>query len=162
MDSLIEKARDYALKAHGTQVYSTSFPYMTHLEGVYATLVDFGVTDVALLAAAYLHDTMEDTNVSYQDLKKEFGIEIAELVYDVTDELGRNRKERHEKTYPKTAKNKKAIILKLADRISNVSFSGKSSEDKLSMYRKEHASFKGFLFNGENLEMWAKLDELLK
>jgi (p)ppGpp synthase/HD superfamily hydrolase len=75
--------------------------------------------------------------------------------------LGRNRKERHEKTYPKTAKNPKAVILKLADRIANVTFSVRSGEDKLRMYKKEHESFRAILFDGQNLDMWERLDALM-
>jgi len=158
-NDLVERARKFALEKHGAQIYSSKFPYLTHLEMVYATLVEFECKDEILLAAAYLHDTIEDTRVSYQDLKNEFSEEIAELVYCVSDELGRNRKERHIKTYPKIAQNSKAITLKLADRISNVSFS-LGNGDKSDMYHKEYAGFRAALYNGQNMPMWDKLDQL--
>jgi GTP pyrophosphokinase len=158
---IIRKARIFAINAHGDQIYGLDSPYLTHLEMVASTLRDFGYSDDELIASAYLHDTIEDTAVSYQDIKKEFGKDIAEIVFCVTDELGRNRRERHEKTYVKTKTNEKAVILKLADRIANSTFSNKQGGDKLDMYKKEQAYFKEILFDGKNLQMWIKLDELL-
>jgi len=158
----VEKARTFALKVHGQQSYASSFPYMSHLEGVAAVLREFGHTDDTMLACAYLHDTIEDTRTTYQDLKKEFGQEVAEIVYCVTDELGRNRRERHEKTYPKVKSNEKAVIVKLADRIANVSFSTRDGGDKLAMYRKEHEYFKEVLQDGKNEGMWQRLEELFE
>ena len=54
--------------------------------------------------------------------KKKFGHEVAELIYAVTSELGRNRAERNKKTYPKIQGNFYATALKLADRIANVEY----------------------------------------
>ena len=110
--------------------------------------------------AAYLHDILEDTGLSYNDVKRHFGIEVAEMVYCVTDELGRNRKEKKEKTLPKTASNKDAIILKLADRIANIEHGG-----KIDMYAKEYQEFKGALYLNtpeDGKKMWEHLDFLLK
>jgi (p)ppGpp synthase/HD superfamily hydrolase len=61
----IEAARNFAIVAHGKQVYASQFPYLTHLEGVVAILGEFGYTDDVMVASAYLHDTIEDTNVNY-------------------------------------------------------------------------------------------------
>ena len=161
MIKLSDTARQFAFKAHGSQTYG-DFPYMTHLEGVVSVLQEFGFTEDYLLAAGYLHDTLEDTGVNYGDLSKIFGNNIADIVYDVTDELGKNRKERHAKTYPKTAKNPQAVIVKLADRISNVRASAKSG-DKLEMYHKEYTHFRQVLWtnNTATQKMWAELDRLL-
>ena len=161
METIIEKAREFAFKAHGNQSYG-GFPYMTHLEGVVAVLKEFGFKNDTLLAAGYLHDTLEDTSINYGDLEKEFGTKVASIVYDVTDELGRTRKERHEKTYPKTALNGQAIIVKLADRISNVRQSVRSG-GKLDMYKKEYVYFQAILRSDdtETKAMWKELDKLL-
>lgn len=81
------------------------------------------------------------------------------MVYCVTDELGRNRKEKKEKTLPKTASNPDAIILKLADRIANIEHGG-----KVDMYRKEYQEFKGALFlntPNDGKSMWEYLDKLM-
>jgi len=160
MKTLIDKAREFAIKAHGNQTYGTGEPYIVHLEAVANVLFEFGFDDVDLVASALLHDTIEDTTVNYSDIKNEFNGVIAELVYAVSDELGRNRKERHDKTYPKIAQSPRAIILKLADRIANVRASVISG-DKLDMYKKEYADFRLGLYNGDNLAMWDEIDKLL-
>lgn len=81
-----------------------------------------------------------------------------EIVYSVTDELGANRKERKQKTLPKTAKDKKGVILKLADRIANARRKGTGS-----MYADEQALFESYLYTpGENEEMWKELRNVLK
>ena len=158
----VQKARAFAMEVHGQQAYVFSFPYISHLEAVAATLKEFGYVDDIMLASAYLHDTIEDTRTTFQDLKKEFGEEVAEIVYCVTDELGRNRKERHDKTYPKIKSNDKAVVLKLADRIANVAFSLGDASNKLDMYQKEHEHFKKALYDSKNDAMWKKLDELFE
>ena len=157
----VERARSFAFRAHGDQKYG-DFPYMTHLESVVAILKEFGFTSDVFLAAGYLHDTLEDTHVNYGDLEREFGVTVADAVYDVTDELGRNREERHRKTYPKTAQNVNAIIVKLADRISNVRQSLKSG-GKLDMYKKEYVYFQAILRsdNESTKAMWSELDKIL-
>jgi (p)ppGpp synthase/HD superfamily hydrolase len=158
--SIIDIARDFAIKAHGDQLYGEQ-SYLSHLESVHQTLREFGCTSEEMLCAAYLHDTIEDTTVSYTDIKKMFGKDVAEIVFHVTDELGRNRKERHEKTYPKTALMPRAVTLKLADRISNVRQSKRNGQ-KLEMYRSEYPFFRKTLNDGSsNQKMWDELDSLM-
>lgn len=78
----------------------------------------------------------------------------------VTDELGRNRQERKEKTLAKTAQNLGAVVLKLADRIANIRYGG-----RVDMYKKEYAEFKrvlGRLTNPKAQALWEELDNLLE
>lgn len=110
---------------------------------------------------------IEDTNRSYGDVKKRFGEEVAELVYAVTSELGRNRKERNEKTYPKIRNNARATMLKLADRIANVEY-GMASGGKNDMYSSEFASFRAGIYSPEAVGiapvldlMWKYLEKIL-
>lgn len=85
-------------------------------------------------------------------------MDIANLVYAVTNEQGRNRAERHLKTYPKIkVYGRKAIILKLADRIANVQMGG----DMVKAYRKEYVDFKNALCQDKDDPMWLYLDKLL-
>jgi len=110
MHDQLKKAREFALKCHNVQVYGGIFPYFKHLEDVYLVLVEFGFTDerdLDILTASFLHDTIEDTATSYNDLKKAFGENVAEIVYCMSDELGRNREEKKKKTYPKIRGNPK-------------------------------------------------------
>jgi (p)ppGpp synthase/HD superfamily hydrolase len=88
-----------------------------------------------------LHDILEDTPLSYNDVKKEFGEKVADIVYDVTDELGKNRKERKERTYPKIRANHDAILVKICDRIANANNSKKLNKRMFEMYKKEHRDF---------------------
>lgn len=144
MHELLKKARAYAQKAHLAETYGEVYPYYKHLEDVYNILIRFGFNEdnnILLLAASWLHDILEDAARSYSDIKKEFGTEIAEIVYCMTDELGRNRKERKAKTYPKIRSNINSVVLKVADRIANVEFSATQDGGHFKMYQKEHEEF---------------------
>lgn len=152
------EARLMAVKAHGTQAYDDLFPYEKHLDDVVAVLKRFGL-DGKYIIAGWLHDSIEDGAISYNKILKYFGLEVAEIIYCVTDELGRNRKEKKDKTYPKLIANPDAIIVKLADRIANVEHGG-----KIDMYQKEFDEFKAKLYQSDRLAepMWKHLEILLK
>lgn len=135
-----DRAKWFAELAHQGQTYNEDVPYSFHLQKVVEVLQRFGITDPVMVTAAYNHDVIEDSNRSYNDIKKRFGEEVAELVYAVTSELGRNRVERNKKTYPKIKGFRNAVILKLADRIANVEY-GMATEGKNEMYAKEFSSF---------------------
>lgn len=147
MKDLVIRAREYAEIAHGGQMYGED-PYIKHLQDVHDALVDFGVTDIRALAAGYLHDVVEDTDVSIQDVQCEFGFLVADIVWFCTDEEGESRKERKSATYKKW----QALIsshpkghydlhrtVKVVDRICNLR---DCPPGLLKMYRKEHAEFK--------------------
>jgi (p)ppGpp synthase/HD superfamily hydrolase len=153
------EARMVAVKLHAPQSYDEIYPYEKHLDDVVEVLKRFGFSGVYIIAA-YLHDSMEDGAISYNKIKRHFGLEVAEMVYCVTDELGRDRKEKKEKTLPKTASNPKAIVLKLGDRIANIEHGG-----KVDMYAKEYNQFKGVLYlntPSDGKPMWDHLEVLLK
>jgi len=159
-DKLLRDALFVAENAHKNQRYDEIFPYMKHIHDVIDVLKRFDFKSNKMLIAAALHDVIEDDGISYNDINKHFNAEVAEMVYCVTDELGRNRREKKEKTLPKTARNQDAIILKLADRIANIEHGG-----KIDMYAKEHQEFKGALYlntRADGIRMWEYLDVLLK
>ena len=158
-DKTYKEARMVAVKAHSNQSYDEIFPYEKHLDDVVDVLKRFGFSG-KFIVAGYLHDAIEDDGISYNDINRHFNKEVAEMVYCVTDELGRNRKEKKEKTLPKTAGNPDAIILKLADRIANIEHGG-----KIDMYAKEYQEFKGALYlntPAHGRPMWEHLDKLLQ
>jgi guanosine-3',5'-bis(diphosphate) 3'-pyrophosphohydrolase len=100
-----------------------------------------------LFCAAFLHDVLEDTKVNYSMLRILFGGNVAELVYLVTDESGRNRKERKSKTYDKVCRSVEAILIKLCDRIVNIQESVKTKNtDTLHMYLAEFEEFERYLY----------------
>ena len=72
---LLEKAYDFAKKAHANQKRASGEEYFTHPCAVAQILVDLGL-DSATIAAAFLHDVIEDTPVSEGDIKKEFGDDL--------------------------------------------------------------------------------------
>lgn len=164
-EELLDRAWKFAINAHGDQKYGNEFPYRLHLLFVVKTLKEFGFTNVAILATGVLHDTLEDTQATYEELVTFFGVIIADSVAALTEPKGGNRKWRHEQTYPRTAQNTYAIIVKLADRIANVEVGG----SKVGMYRKEHAFFKHSLYGKDTAlcyadqisRMWNHLDNLL-
>jgi len=81
----IEKAKQFAIEAHTGQVRKyTGLPYVTHTEEV-AQIVDNYNGSKEMIAAALLHDTVEDTSVTIQDIVKEFGTPTATLVQWLTD-----------------------------------------------------------------------------
>ena len=155
---LVNIASDLALQWHGSQFYGNK-PYSTHLEAVVAVLCRFGFCDPETTAAGWLHDILEDTECTVEELKK-CGVSenTIDMVKAVTDEPGVNRKERKAKTYLKIKKSRDAIILKLADRIANV-----EAGDKKEMYLNEHPSFYAALYKYDAIvePMWLYLGNLL-
>ena len=141
-------ARSFAEKFHAGKKYG-EHDYIVHLDDVYFITIEFGL-DEDIQVAAYLHDILEDTNCTFEELWKQFGWTVAILVFMVTDEDGINRKERKSKTYAKTASSAKAILLKLSDRIANVRNALKTRNTGLiRMYKNEHAIFlDGLMISG--------------
>ncbi|MDB5257787.1 MAG: hypothetical protein JWM14_2482 [Chitinophagaceae bacterium] len=157
-------AKEFAFKAHKGQTYGTR-DYSFHLEAVVSVAKEFKL-DENIIAACWLHDTIEDCKVSYHDIKELCGEEVAEMVYCVTDELGRNRKERKIKTYPKIKNNPDALCVKLCDRIANMQQSFLDNNDRLrSMYLEEHREFKNQLYSADSSEslllLWKRLEDLV-
>jgi guanosine-3',5'-bis(diphosphate) 3'-pyrophosphohydrolase len=119
---IVERAKEYATLKHTGQIRKLSkSPYIVHPADV-AELASAATDDVELTAAAWLHDVVEDTNTSLEEIRNEFGNTIASLVDEVTknaEEQGnRSKKEYyHEKVRKITSK---ALTLKLFDRLANI------------------------------------------
>lgn len=159
-----ERALMVAEKAHSNQTYDI-YPYTYHIKQVVKIAEELGY-DESIVVASALHDTLEDTPISYKDIKKAFGEEVAEIVYCVTDELGRDRNERKEKTYPKIQANWKATVVKICDRIANVTQSKEYNKSLFEMYKKEHETFCTRLMckehpHSETNKAWNKLNKLM-
>ena len=160
-NDIVYRAKKFAVKYHGDQKYGGEFPYAIHLQAVESVLLRFSIFDVDLRAAAWLHDTLEDTTARYEDIETLFNGRVAGIVSAVTEPKGGNRAWRHEQTYPKIRLSADAVTVKLADRIANVECGGSLND----MYRKEYSSFNRALHRDNDVEhivsMWAYLDTLL-
>lgn len=162
-DSSIAAARAFALRAHGDQRYG-DHPYVTHLDEVAAILEPYGIE---AQVAGYLHDTVEDTDATVEEVADRFGSHMGEVVGLLTDEEGANRKERKAKTCAKLAAVgphlSLALIAKAGDRLGNVRACVRNANaGLLAMYRDEHAAFRQAAYRpGLCDELWAELDRLL-
>ena len=140
----LHNAREFAIKKHHGQKYGI-YPYEIHLGNVVSILLRFSVlpnnqTNTNLLASAWLHDILEDTNVSIEELENKFGKTIVKIVFSLTDGNGADRREKKENMYNKLVNNQDGIIVKLADRIANVEFCLIHNNTKLyEMYKIEQS-----------------------
>lgn len=96
----------------------------------------------ACLLATWGHDLIEDARVSYNDVKDNLGQEVANIVYAVTNEKGKTRKERaNDKYYEGIRNTPGAVFVKLCDRIANVQYSKMTGSRMFEMYKKENINF---------------------
>ena len=124
--NLIRRAYEYAKENHGDQCRKSGEPYMIHPMHVAYILSELGLDDETL-CAALLHDVVEDTPKTHEDLIKDFGITIAEMVAGVT-KLGKLRYttqeeeqvENYRKMFLAMGKDIRVILIKLADRLHNM------------------------------------------
>lgn len=117
--------------------------------------------------ATFGHDLIEDTRVSYNDVKEVLGHTPAEIIYAVSNEKGKTRKERANSKYYEGIRNTEgAVFVKLCDRIANVRYGILTKSRMPDMYRKENEGFQkslGRYTDNKNLEpMFVELDNLLK
>jgi len=115
--SKILKARKFALERHGNQMYGDK-PYIFHLDMVYEITKNLGF-DEDYQVAAYLHDVLEDTKTTKDELCSIFGQRVANMVFSVTGE-GETRKEKKASMIKKLNEFPEGINLKMADRYANM------------------------------------------
>lgn len=133
--SLAQRAFEYALNAHRFHRRFSGDPYLTHALETGVTLAEIGM-DGSVISAGLLHDVLEDTAITPDDLRKEFGKEIAFLVEGVT-KIGKYQYqgvERHAESLRKfliaTSKDLRVITIKLADRLHNMRTLSHVRDDK--------------------------------
>ena len=120
----LAKAATFAANKHqGQHRKGSGAPYIVHPRGVFKLLKDLRVKDVTLLVSAYLHDTLEDTKTTYNEIKNEFSKEVADIVKQLTSD----KKEIEKVGKPEYLLKKminmsdNSLIVKLADRVHNLS-----------------------------------------
>jgi (p)ppGpp synthase/HD superfamily hydrolase len=157
----LDKALMVASLHHQNQTYGV-FPMMYHITDVVDIAKSHGFGGDILVACA-LHDAVEDSNLTISEIEKYFGSFVADIVWRVTDETKRNRKETKEATYLKLKGHKFAIAVKLCDRIANTRFSMEyKNKSMYKMYKKEYESFREALYDQsmDLGELWLELKKL--
>ena len=121
----LSQAADYAARQHVAQRRKgeRAEPYVNHLTEVAAMLAEAtDGADPVLVMGGLLHDTLEDTDATYEDLLARFGPDVAALVAEVTDDKSLPKDVRKRLQIEKTpSKSRRAKLLKIADKTSNLS-----------------------------------------
>lgn len=161
------KKQNWCIQQHedSNHMYDTYLPYTFHLRMVVQAYNDFkhllpanmltredpcyhnsfetvDETRSAVEYACWGHDLIEDTRVSYNDVKDKLGYNAAEIIYAVSNEKGKTRKERaNDKYYEGIRNTPGAVFVKLCDRIANVQYSKMTKSRMFEMYKKENEHF---------------------
>jgi GTP diphosphokinase / guanosine-3',5'-bis(diphosphate) 3'-diphosphatase len=152
---IVARARAFAVTKHGGQLrkYSDE-PYVVHLDAVVGILRSFGITAPAVLGAAYLHDTVEDTEATIQDIFDSFGEQIAELVYWLTDaEQGRRRMRKTMSAWRLGRAPWDAKMIKLADLIDNTPDICRKDRHFAPVYLRENRKIMGKMVEAEGARL---------
>lgn len=159
----IEVSKRYAFSCHKlTNHLYDGQPYSVHLEMVHNTAKKFihliPVHDQELvLSSTYLHDTIEDTRQTYNDVRSHTNHFIADIVYALTNEKGKNREQRANARYYKgIRKTKYAVFIKLCDRIANLEYSKSKGSKMFQTYVDENPKFIKALTKRNFFTSWFK------
>lgn len=120
-EARIKNARDFAYQKHKNQKRNGDVPYTEHLEGVVFRLKNLGIIDADVICAAWLHDVLEKTDATFEELIQRFGKETSTLVLSLTKSKDIPKKDA-EMQYIKQLKDApiEAKIIKLCDISSNM------------------------------------------
>ena len=164
---VIQRAAEYARQAHASIDQRRKFtgqPYIIHPEAV-AKLTASVTNDPAMIAAAWLHDVVEDTPVTLQQIQTEFGDDIAALVDDLTkvaQPSDGDRQVRGEMNKRHTAQaSPRAKTVKLADVIDNLSDLANAPQDFVKRFASEKESLLEVLTEGDPT-LYAKAEEAIQ
>ncbi len=163
----VKAAIEYAKKCHAETNHTyDGKPYDVHLQMVdnvaseYLHIVPLEEEPI-LLAACWAHDVIEDCRQTYNDVQKELGKDVADIVYALTNEKGKNRKERaNDKYYAGILDTPFASFVKICDRIANFRYSLSKQSRMANMYSKENDYFKSKLYCNAYKPMFDELDSL--
>ena len=159
----------YAISAHSesNHMYDNIYPYSVHLALVayYAQKYIYHIPleyRSSVIEACWLHDTIEDTRKSYNDILKISNVMVADIVYAVTNEKGKNRKERaNEKYYKGIIATPYARYVKICDRLANVQYSCDTNSRMKDVYKKENPQFVKSITKDIDVDIYSDMfDEL--
>lgn len=165
-NATIRQARQMAIKAHGDQLYG-DLPYVVHLDAVAELVAPHGQDAIVI---AYLHDTLEDTALTIEEIEAAFGPTVARCVSLMTDPEGPSRKTRKAALHARLTAvaveypgepDGLALVVKVADRLANVRASVLAEDKgKILMYWEEHPEFRrAALRNSLNIDLFDRIDE---
>ena len=161
IQSITEIAKEYATDRHDITAHQyDGKPYDIHLQMVVDTanrfihLIPEEHREI-VLAGCWVHDVIEDCRQTYNDVKAKTNEAVAELAYALTNEKGRNRKERaNDKYYEGIKQTPFATFIKICDRIANYEYSKKQGSRMAQMYEKEANDFVAKLYDVRYAEMF--------
>lgn len=139
MTTTIQRARGLAYKLHDGQKRDNGNPYTWHVESV-ARILSTVTSDPEIIAAGYLHDVLEDCEISEPTLRRLMGDRITNLVLEVTKES--------ENCFP-NLKTRDAFLIKFADRLQNLSDMDTWTEDQKQVYMNKSIFWHSSLGNQE-------------
>ena len=167
MVTKIEIAKKYAIDCHAETNHTyDGKPYSVHLQMV----VDAAMEHVdmipiesreTVLAACWTHDVIEDCRETYNDVAARLGTKVADIVYALTNEKGKDRQARANLKYYDGIRNVPfARFVKSCDRLANIKYSKDSGSSMLAKYRNENTDFIAHLHCANYNELFMKMYEL--
>lgn len=170
---IIGRAAKYAKKKHKetNHKYDDVYPYKVHLKMVYhyavkyRRLIIFKYDEEVLanaMAAAWTHDTIEDTRETFNNVRDATNVGVANITYALTNHKGKTRAQRAGKAYYRDIKEEPlADYIKICDRLANLKYSAETQSRMLDVYRKEHDHFRTMLYKPEYEMMFDEMEELM-
>lgn len=135
--NIIHKAKQRATQLHKGQFEDTGKPYITHPAQV-VKILSLITNDPDILAAAWLHDTIEDTTYTYEQAVAEFGNRVADLIMEVTHESATGKGNYY---FPRL-KTRDGILIKFADRLTNIARMETWDEKRKAQYMRKSTFWK--------------------
>ena len=170
MKNRLNLAKKYAITQHKGQYRKNhKTPYWHHLRDVVNNLEMMGITDESILCAGWLHDIIEDTSFDFDNVSKDFGKKIAQIVSDVTKET-RLPKIQQERNYLKQLSESswQSKVVKLADILANISDlknSGFTNKEKIDHVKQKRKYFdainSGIIMNKSKIPNLLQSENLL-
>jgi (p)ppGpp synthase/HD superfamily hydrolase len=156
---------DFAIEAHQStnhlydgKSYSTHLMMTVEYAKKYLNIIPEHYQDI-VIDACWLHDTIEDCRLTYNDIRKISNTSVADIVYALTNEKGKTRKERANDKYYEGIKNTPyAKFVKLCDRLANVRYSVDTNSKMKDVYKSENKHFIKSLFNN----VYEPYDDMVK
>lgn len=163
----LSNAALFAAIAHGDQTRKFTFePYVSHPIAVAEILYKAGVTDIAMLQAALLHDVIEDTDATYTMVHNTFGYQVVTMVLGLTkasiiDEYEGNRKARHEYDVDRIEmQDYRVHTIKCADIIHNAPSMIEYGKDFAKVWLQEKKDYLEVMTKGDN-DLWVRASEIV-